>query len=272
MKKLLSAVTSGAAIALALGFSAGAFAQSTWNYNVPCDPTPACAVGGVSATISGFGSSGANYVAGSVTDQDPSGLGFTSSGETTSSPHHAFDNVGGSGLGTSNETLLIGFNAKVQLTAMAIGWSSGDADVSVLRWDGAGAPTMTGIAGPGGLAGAGWTLVSSKDVDSSANNFVLNTGVGTNKNDAKVSSWWLISTYFGATDSTNGLDTANDYFKILSFTGSVCTGTVTGGNGGNGGTCGGGGGDVPEPGTVALAAIGALAAFGARRRAKKPAA
>jgi PEP-CTERM motif len=289
MKFSLPAVLSSVTAALALGFSGSAAAQSNWNLGAgtgTCVPGLVCSVvsgtaSAVTATISGYGSTGAAaaYTLGTITDQGTLGAGFNSGGGEVA-PDHAFDNrAGGGTLGTATqELLLIQFSGKVALTAMATGWSTSDSDVSVLRWDGAGNPDLTTTAGSGGLAGKGWTLVSSKDIDgnlagttadTSGGNFVLNSGVGANKNDVKVSSWWMISTYFGATDAANGLDNAsNDFFKILSFSANVCTTTVTGGNGGNGGTCGGGGGGggVPEPGSLALLAVAALGAAGTRRR------
>lgn len=270
---------SSTALVLALGFAGNAAAQATWNFGALCD-TPSCIASGVTATVTGFSAanSAVTYVtspSGTVTNQGGAGLGYTGTTETTpGSPDHAFDNrAGQSGTTTGIEMLMIGFGtSKVALTAMATGWANSDSDVSVLRWDGAGVPTAAGTTL------AGWTLISSKDVDGAATtagsdvaagSFVLSTGtLGVAAADLpKVSSWWMISTYFGA--SSGNLDnTANDFFKILSFTGNICTQTVTGGNGGNGGTCGGPGGatGVPEPTSLALLAAAALGGVATRRR------
>ena len=298
MNRVIKSLVASAAAAVVLGYSGGATAQSTWNLGSvtgACVPGLICDVvsgtpSTVQATLTGWGSTGvsAAYTGGTITDQGSLGAGFNSNGAETP-PDHAFDNRAGGGVnGTAtNEMLLISFSGKVALSAMATGWSNTDSDVSVLRWDGAGAPDLSTTNGSNGLAGKGWTLISSKDIDgnlagttgdTAGGSFGLSTGTGANKADTKVSSWWLISTFFGSTDAANGLEnTANDFFKILSFTGTVCTGAVTGGstgstgNGnGNGGTCGGGGGGggggVPEPGSFALAALAVLGVAGTRRR------
>ena len=290
MKRLFTPLISGATLALAMGFSGQATAADTWDLGGGCFPS-ACISSSVTATLAGYDAtgSGSAYVlgtsgSGGLTDQGSLGIGYTSSIETSPvAPDHAFDNrAGESGTTAGVEMLLISFGtSKVALTGMATGWSQTDSDISVLRWDGAGAPTAGGTT----VTSAGWTLISSKDVDGVAANtgvlgggtFALSAGTGANKNDTKVSSWWMISTYFGATDGTNNLDsTANDFFKILSFTGNICTTGVTGGSAGtagtagagNGGTCSGGssGSGVPEPGSLALFGVAALAAVGARRR------
>lgn len=126
-------------------------ADTTWDFGTPCNaPPPACVSGGVTLTVAGYGNggSGGNYVAGTVTNQDPNGLGFRSrngwGNETSGSPNHAFDNQGstsnpgsGTNYGTTNEVLLLDFgSAKVNLTAIQTGWSQNDTDVMVFRWDG----------------------------------------------------------------------------------------------------------------------------------------
>ena len=89
------------------------------------------------------------------------------------------------------------------------------------------------------------------------------------------SSWWLISTYTGGAGVQKNLDaTANDAFKILSFTANTCAGTITGGSSGtagtstanNGSSCQPSSGGAPEPGSLALAGLAMVGVLATRRR------
>lgn len=277
MKFKFTTLLSAATLVTGLFASGASMAQGTWDLgSTTCNPggspaTASCAVGAVNAQMSAWGNTGAGstFVQGSLGEFDPAGFGaYTGANETGTNWHHAFDNkttacgtgTATTGCGGSVEAMLLNFgSAKVNLTQVKIGSYSGDADLSVYRWDGAATgPTMTSIAainGSGTLSG--WTLVGSNDMDL-VNPF--NTG------STKFSSYFLITTYFGA-GGTN-LDGNNDAFKINSFTATTCTGTLTGGFGtaaGNGAIC-----DttvkVSEPGSLALAGIAFLGVAAARRR------
>jgi hypothetical protein len=219
--------------------------------------------------ISGFAASGTAWVAGDSASQlqyYSGGKGMASDSTSGTAPNHALDNgpstnssdlINGRG---NTEAILVSFSSSVVLSSIGIGWKSGDADISLFRYTGSSAPSLNGVLASGvtNMLNAGWELVGNYGdlaVDTTNPYNAVNAS-------GKGSSWWLISAYNSSYGSatTGAVDQGNDFFKVYAVAGSKCTG--------GGGTCGGGGsgGSVPEPSTIALAALGLVGAFGIRRR------
>ena len=178
-------------------------------------------------------------------------LGMASDGAGT--PNHAIDNVG-----INTEAVMLTFGSSVVLTSIGLSYVSGDADVSLFRWNGNIAPpsSMNGtLTSATSAASTGWQLVGNYA------DFVVDTSAPFNTVNASNvgSSWWLISAYntgFGLTSQNGGvLSQGNDNFKIYAVAGYSCTT----------GDCGK---KVPEPGSLALVSVGLVGALGFRRRLK----
>lgn len=172
------------------------------------------------------------------------GLGVRNSNESDTEGPHALDNF--SGL----DALIFKFQEAVSISSITLGWNGSefdkpvggttynDSDVALYAWTGSNAPGNVSVAG------SGWDLIGGKL--SNVGNLPGNTIATAN---TTFSSYWLVSAYgAGSTSST-------DAFKVFSIAGNPAPPTS----------------GVPEPGSLALMAMGAFGLMAARRRQKNPA-
>lgn len=223
----------GAAL-IAMGSST--FAASTWSFG-SCAPATAIssyssANTGCTGTLAGnsvhayawatTGNSGTTFAAAAL-ETSGAGNGFRvhAASEATTSPQHAMDNSG------ARELIAFHFDTAVALDTIMLGWTQNDADITVMAYQGAGAPSAfiggkTAANLTSGGAGAGWALIqNSGDVDASSGDSGGTGASGTNLtrtiNASNVtSSWWLISAY-NAGYGGGTLDNLSDFVKILSI-------------------------------------------------------
>ena len=285
MKKADFALRTVLAMTLGLGMAFCAHAGDTWTYTSVSGgagvDTPSS---GGAATLTTTGAYATNAVAG--TNCSPTcatmssglsgtwktdavanlssypGLGMSSDGN--SDPNHALDNAG-----VNTEGVLLTFSTSTILTGIDLSYISGDADISVFRYIGTSAPTLSGtgttLATMYGSGASGWQLVgnyANLTADNSAP-FTYNLINGATNSTSPTagatsvgSSWWLITAYNTNFGSGTGLTQGDDYFKLLAVAGEACTGSA--------GKCGTK--KVPEPGSLALAGLGLFGLVYSRRQ------
>jgi hypothetical protein len=220
---------------------------------------------------------GSGFANAYLNKQGNSGFGAASRAEGVGvggAPNHAFDSVNP---GTNDMMLLDFGSTDVVLNKIGMGWTSVDADITLLRWRGdkTGAYGV-GAADQGGtqtLSNAmwnaanptvgGWELVGSYADLTGDNATPYGDSARTVNTGNLASSWWLVSTFNTALNGNssscrnsagNGnttCDAGNEQFKLNFIVASSS--------------------QVPVPGSLALAGLALGAAFfAARRRQSQP--
>lgn len=246
----------------ALGVSGAAHSASTWSVDGCSTSSLSSGCGATGDQVKATAYSVKNYDSGTLLAANQvfesatlsqwgsgSGLGVTYSAEVTSAPEHTMDN------NLRTELIAFQFDKSVILDSITLGWTSSDADFTLMAFTGAGTPAIAGQT-VSSLA-SGWSLVQNYgDVDaaSAAPAASSGTNVTTKVNLGGVSSsWWIISAYnsgYGA----GLLDSLADYMKVMTIASRDPAAPLAGGQ-------------TPEPGSLALMGI-AMAGFLFSRRRK----
>ncbi len=181
------------------------------------------------------------------------------------SDQHSMDNVG------YTDMIAMKFDQAVSLTQVSLGWTSTDADISVLRYKESGTPAAfpsSGVSLESLTTTGGWELVGHY---ANLQNDTIAPIKTADIDNAVASSWWLISAFnsaFGAGTTVHGgnttsdevtingvtsklLTASNDYVKLLAVAGKVSSS------------------DVPEPAGIVLVGLGLLGLMASRRRITK---
>lgn len=271
-------VTNTVAACVVGALSSPALAAGTWDFSVCNGSTAAVGTATGVATGTSVGNSYACAANGSTTrDLTVSAWGAVSSTNNTFGT--AFLNrqgTDGFGVGaqseggagaTGNSTamdndpttlapnlILLKFNSAVVLDRVTLGWSLNDADITVMAYTGALAPTsfLAGRAASNltsGGATAGWSLVQNAgDRSPDTATYASGSNINYTINQAGISSsYWLISAY-NSSFGGGAMDGLVDYVKLL----GVGTRDIVA--------------QVPEPGTAVLAGLALLALWSQRRR------
>lgn len=192
-----------------------------------------------SLTVTAFAFNGSSTSStankGTVMSWGSYGIGVCNTNEYSdcNNPNHATDNVG-----TFSDFVMLQFNKTTILNKVSFGWTNGDADFTVLRWTGAGAPTVNGASISSMLAANNWSVLGSFNGAAAGQYDLGNTTLS--------SSYWLVAAYNTGLNTKSGLDGGDDAFKINSVIGTQSV--------------------VPEPSTYALVTAGLVCLFAVARR------
>jgi hypothetical protein len=153
-------------------------------------------------------------------------------------PEHGIDNQGNRWDG-----VLASFSSAIDLNKVEIGWMSGDSDITVLAYTGAGVPTLLGLT-YSQLTSNGWTFVGHYD------NLAVGTAKSVNPTNI-ASAYWLITAYLPLWRAT-GWSANDDHLKLLALYGEKTT-------------------RVPEPHALLLIGVAALGLWATRKGTARPA-
>lgn len=241
--------TQGSAHAGAITFNETACTVSTAGVaSTTCKAT----AGGTNynATLSSWsGTASTAFATANMFRYDGYGLGISTTNESTSNPQHTVDNSG------NTEAFLINFGSQnFALNELSLGYIYNDADVSILRYTGTTAPTLSASNVSNLKNTTGWEFVGNYGNLSTATPLTFN-----NTGTVKTASWWLVSAYNSAYSGlapSGNLSNSDDYFKLSGFGASIVTPPPAPNT------------SVPEPGTFALLGVAVLGFAAARRKSK----